>query len=146
MKVILLQSVQKIGKKGDIVNVSDGYANNALFPNKKAIPASDKNLESLKRKNQSEAETKALQHGLLEQAILDLPKTGLEIKAKANEQGHLFYKIDEERIVSELLKNRISISEKSINLPEVIKSLGNYKIEIKEGSYKAQINLTVSKE
>lgn len=146
MKVILLKSVPKVGKTGDIVEVSDGYAANALFPTKKAIPATTKNLEALKRKTQSEADQKALQHGLLEQAISELPEMTLEIKVKANEQGHLFSKLDESNIVSELLKHRISISEKNIKLSEIIKQLGTYQVGIEEGSYKAHITLSIIKE
>ena len=146
MKVILLKSVPKVGKTGDIVEVSDGYAANALFPNKSAIAATEKNLDALKRKNQSQADLKALQHGLLEQAIATLPDMTLEIKVKANEQGHLFSKLDESHIVSELLKHRISISEKNIKLPEIIKQLGSYQVGIEEGSYKAHITLAVIKE
>lgn len=146
MKVILLKSVSKVGKTGEVVEVSDGYAANALFPNKKAIPATPKNLEALKRKNQSEADLKALQHGLLEQAIATLPDMTLEIKTKANEQGHLFSKLDEGDIVSELLKHRISVSAKNIKLSQVIKQLGSYQVAVEEGSYKAHIILSVIKE
>lgn len=146
MKVILLKSVPKVGKAEEVVEVSDGYAANALFPNKKAIPATPKNLEALKRKNQSEVDQKALQHGLLEQAIATLPDTTLEIKVKANDQGHLFSKLDESDIVSELLKHRISVSPKNIKLPQIIKQLGSYQVGIEEGSYKAHITLAVVKE
>ena len=143
MKVILLKSVSKVGKTGDIVEVSDGYAANALFPNKKAIPATAKNLESLNRKKQSDEDLKALQHGLLEQAILALPDTTIEINVRANEKGHLFSKIDENNIVEELLKHRISISAKNIILKEAIKELGTYQVAVKEGDYKAGITVSV---
>jgi large subunit ribosomal protein L9 len=128
MKVILLKSVPKVGKSGDIVEVSDGYAANALFPNKSAIPANAKNLEALHRKIQSGIDTKALQHGLLEQAVATLPNMTLVIAVRANEKGHLFSKIDEEIIVEELSKNRISISTKNIILKENIKQIGDYQV------------------
>ncbi|MBP6857688.1 MAG: 50S ribosomal protein L9 [Candidatus Pacebacteria bacterium] len=146
MKVILTKSVPKVGKKGDIVSVSDGYAANALFPNKLAIPATVKNLESLNRKNKSEADSKALQHELLEKAINTLPDTTLEIKAKANEQGHLFSKIDETNIVESLLEHRISISTKNIILESPIKNIGTYEVLIKEGEYQKSISISVIKE
>ncbi len=117
-----------------------------MFPNKSAIAATDKNLDALKRKNQAQADLKALQHGLLEQAIATLPDMTLEIAVKANEQGHLFSKLDESHIVSELSKHRISISEKNVKLPDIIKGLGSYQIGIEEGSYKTKITVSVVKE
>ncbi len=146
MKVILLKSVPKVGKSGDVIEVSDGYAANALFPNKYAIPATAKNLETLNRKKQSSEDLKALQHGLLEQAILALPNTSIEIKMRANEKGHLFSKVDEPIIVAALLKHRISISAKNIILAEPIKELGSYQVGVREGDYKADIAVVIVKE
>lgn len=145
MKVILLKPVSKVGKPGDVVNVSDGYATNSLFPNKSAIPATDKNLELLKRKKASQADLKALQHGLLQQAISTLPGESIEIAVRANEKGHLFSKVDEVAIVESLLKHRISISPKNISLASPIKELGNYKVGLHEGEYHTEINVIVKK-
>ncbi len=146
MKVILLKAVPKVGKSGDIVEVSDGYAANALFPNKSAVPATAKNLETLNRKKQSTQDLKALQHGLLEQTILALPNTSIEIAMRANEKGHLFSKVDEETIVEALLKHRISIAAKNIILPHAIKELGTYQVGVKEGDYSANISVIIVKE
>lgn len=146
MKVILTKSVPKVGKTGDVVEVSDGYATNSLFPNKLAILATPKNLESLKRKKQSDSDFKAFQNELLEKAIQALPDTTLEIKAKANDQGHLFSKVDETTIVEELLKHRISISKKNIVLEKPIKNIGSYSVLIKEGDYKTTISIKVEGE
>jgi large subunit ribosomal protein L9 len=146
MKVILLKPVAKVGKNGDVVEVSDGYAANSLFPSKSAIPATAKNLEILNRKKQSNADLKAFQHGLLEQAITALPNTTIEIKVRANEKGHLFSKIDEEKIVEALLKYRISISAKNIVLKDNIKELGTYEVGVREGDYSTNINVAVVKE
>lgn len=145
MKVILLKSVQKVGKAGDVVEVSDGYAANALFPNKSAIAATPKNLEALNRKKQSSEDLKALQHGLLEQAIAAIPNTSIEIKVRANEKGHLFSKIDEDSIVEALLKYRISISSKNVVLTNPIKELGTYKVGVKEGDYSTTIDVVISR-
>jgi large subunit ribosomal protein L9 len=144
MKVILLKSVPKVGKAGDVVEVSDGYAANALFPNKSAIAATAKNLEVLNRKKRSNEELKAFQHGLLEQAIAAIPNTSIEIKVRANEKGHLFSKVDEQAIVEALLKHRISISSKNIILASPIKELGTYKVGVREGDYSAEIDVVVT--
>ena len=143
MKVILLQQVPKVGKKGEVVEVSDGYAANALFPAKKAIAATPKNLEALKRKLASAEDSKALEHGLLEAAIKGLPNMTLTIAVRANEKGHLFSKVDAAAIVEALTTHRIVISPKNIVLAEPIKSLGSYTVGIQEGDYKASIAVAV---
>lgn len=146
MKVILLQQVPKVGKKGEVVEVSDGFAANALFPTKKAIPATTKNLEALNRKNASLEDMRALEHGLLEAAIKSLPNMTLTIPMKANEKGHLFSKVDTGAIVDALAMHRISISAKNVILTEPIKLLGTYDVTIAEGSYKGTISVLVVQE
>jgi large subunit ribosomal protein L9 len=146
MKVILLQQVPKVGKKGEVVEVSDGFAANALFPTKKAIPATTKNLEALERKNASLEDMRALEHGLLEAAIKSLPNMTLTIPMKANEKGHLFSKVDRGAIVEALATHRISISAKNVVLKEPIKILGLYEVTIAEGSYKGTISVSVVQE
>jgi large subunit ribosomal protein L9 len=146
MKVILLQQVPKVGKKGEVVEVSDGFAANALFPTKKAIPATTKNLEALERKNASLEDMRALEHGLLEAAIKSLPNMTLTIPMKANEKGHLFSKVDAGAIVEALATHRISISAKNVVLKEPIKILGLYEVTIAEGSYKGTISVSVVQE
>lgn len=142
MKVILLQQIPKVGKKGEVVEVSDGYAANALFPNKKAIPATSKNLEALNRKNQSEKDLKALEKDLLDKAILAIPNETIIIQVSANEKGHLFSKLGPSDVVKELEKYRISVSNKSIIMDQ-IKEIGDYKILVKDGEYKKEINISV---
>lgn len=143
MKVILLKGVQKVGKTGDIVEVSDGYAANALFPNKLAIAATAKNLEALQKKTAYVAASKALQHELLEKAIASLPEQVLTITVRANEKGVLFSKIDEDDIVAALLVHRVSISPKNVLLPHPIKELGIYTVTIKEGDHRKDIGVSI---
>lgn len=146
VKVILTKQVPKVGKSGEVVDVSDGYATNLLFPKKLAILATAKNLDLLKRKVQSDHDLKALQHGLLENAISVLPNMTLEIKAKANEKGHLFSKISSTDIVEALLQHRISISKDNVVLKDSIKNLGNYDVLIKEGEYQVKIVVSIIKD
>lgn len=146
MKVILLKQVAKVGRVGEVVDVSDGYAANALFPNKLAIPATIKNLEALNRKVASAKATKALEHGLLEAAIRTLPDMTISIPVKANEKGHLFSKVDSSDVVKALAKQRISIATKNIVLAEPIKELGTYPVSIVEGEYKQTISVNLIRE
>lgn len=143
MKVILLKGVPKVGKPGEIVDVSDGYAANALFPHKLAIPATDKNREALQKKKNAEITTKAYHHELLEKAIASLPDEVLTLSVRANEKGHLFSKITEDDIVKALLAHRVSIAPKNIILGGIIKEVGVHTIVIQEGTYKKEIRLAI---
>lgn len=145
MKVILIQNINKVGKKDEIVEVAGGYADNVLFPSKKAIPATAKNIEALNRKISSTKARKDLEHGLLESAIKSLPEETLSISVKANEKGHLFSSIGEDEIVEALSKKRINLSAKNIILTKPIKETGEYKIQIVEGAYKKEITLFITK-
>ncbi len=145
MKVILIQNINKVGKKDEIVEVAGGYADNVLFPSKKAIPATAKNIEALNRKISSTKARKDLEHGLLESAIKSLPEETLSISVKANEKGHLFSSIGEDEIVDALSKKRINLSAKNIILTKPIKETGEYKIQIVEGAYKKEITLSITK-
>lgn len=145
MKVILLQNINKVGKKDEIVEVAGGYADNVLFPSKKAIPATPKNVEALNRKISSTKALKELEHGLLESAIKSLPEETLTIKVKANEKGHLFSSIGEDEIVEALSQKRINLSTKNIVLAKPIKEIGQYKIQIVEASYKKELILSITK-
>jgi len=146
MKVILLKSVPKLGKTDDVVDVGDGYARNALFPRKLAIPATPEALSALKRKKDSAVSQKAMRKELLDQAIAALANKHLVYKATANEQGHLFAKIDAKDIAAFFDDHRFSIDPKCIELPNgPIKEVGEHMVLVKDGEYKATVLLTVEK-
>ncbi len=118
MKVILLKAVPKIGKKEDVVEVSEGYARNALFPKKFAIPATPDALAALSRAQSGRAADKAMHQTLLDKAIEEVKEKSLVYAAAANEQGNLFAKIDARLIAAYLLEaHRLSIDEKCIFIP-----------------------------
>jgi large subunit ribosomal protein L9 len=132
MKVILTKDVKGQGKKGDVVNVSDGYARNYLFPNKLAIEASNKNLNEVKAKKAADARRKEEE---LEQAKLLAKKiSGVEVlvRAKSGDQGKLFGSITSKDIADAALKqHKLKIDRKKIVLTEPIKSLGSFSLEVK---------------
>lgn len=132
MKVILLQDVKNVGKKGQIINAKDGYANNFLFPKNLAIEATDANLKNLEhtKKKKEEKENEIFQEAkILEQELLE--KT-IVIKSKTGESGKLFGSITTKEI-SDLLEEEhgISIDKKKFELDETIKSVGQYFVKIK---------------
>ncbi len=146
MKVILLKSVQKVGQKDTIVEVSDGYAAHALFPKKLAIPATPKAIEALSRKKNGEASERAMHHNLLDAAIKNLQELTVIFPAKKNEQGHLFAKVSAKDIAHFLeTSHRISIDPGLLVVTGGhIKEVGVYMIEVKDKEYTSSFPLTIA--
>lgn len=132
MKVILTQDVKKIGKKGEIINASDGYAKNFLFPKKLAVPADTQNLNELKAKQASEKHKKEIETEEAKKIAEQIKKIEITIKAKIGENQKLFGSITSKEISESIEQTlKIKIDKKKINLKEPIKSLGEFPVEIK---------------
>lgn len=132
MKVILNQDVKGQGKKGDLIEVSDGYARNYLLPKNLAKEATKENINVLKGQNESRAyrEQKELEQA---QSIAEKVNTiKVSLKAKAGENGKLFGSITS-KDVSEALTNQhhIKIDKKKFQMPDGIKALGQTTVDIK---------------
>ncbi|GMQ62999.1 50S ribosomal protein L9 [Vallitalea maricola] len=132
MKVILLEDVKKVGKKGDLVNTSDGYARNFLFPKKLAVEATKSSINDMKLKKQSEMRR---QEELLEQAkelAKEIKGSEVTIKVKAGDGGRIFGSVSTKEI-TKAAKEQLSfdIDKKKMQLKEPIKSLGTHIIPIK---------------
>jgi large subunit ribosomal protein L9 len=132
MKVILLEDVKNVGKKGALINAKDGYANNFLFPKKLAIEATPVNLKNLEnaKKKQEEKEMEIFQEAKkLEEELM---KVTIVIKTKAGENGKLFGSITTKEIAEQLEeKSGISIDKRKFELDDTIKSVGEYSVRIK---------------
>mgnify|MGYP000971246302 FL=1 len=132
MKVILLEDVKKLGKKGDLVDVSDGYARNFLFPRNLAKEATEGSLKQLKQEKDALAKKKQKELEQAKELAKVLSNTTVTLKVKAGEQGKLFGSVTSKDI-SEALKKQynIEVDRRKIELQEPIKSLGSYKVDIK---------------
>ena len=131
MKVILSQDVAGVGRKGEIKNVSDGYAGNFLLPKKLAQIATPNALVvAEKLKNQMEQD-REVQKDILEKNIKGLKDLKVQIKAKANEKGHLFSIIHPDEI-SKILKEQyhLDIPSKIIEIEKPIKEIGEHIIKV----------------
>ncbi|MBE3101681.1 MAG: 50S ribosomal protein L9 [Firmicutes bacterium] len=132
MKVILLQDVKGQGNKGDIVNASDGYVRNFLFPNKLAIEANNQNLNELKNKQASESNRKNNELKEAKKLAESISKLEIAIKAKCGENGKLFGSVTNKEIADAIKsKYKLSIDKKKIVLSEPIRSLGNFQLDVK---------------
>ena len=146
MKVILLQDVKKQGKKDDIIDVSDGYANNFLIKNKLAVPASTKAKEIL----QEEKDTRAKQE---EEYINEcnklkdkLLKEKIEFTVKTGKEDKVFGNISVKQIHSKLQELGYNIDKKCIHITYPISSLGTTQVEIElHKKVKFNINVTLKK-
>ena len=132
MKVILLEDVKALGKKGEIVNVNDGYARNFIFPKKLGLEATSKNLNDLKLQKANE-DKKA-------QALLDEAKelaTKVEagkvtLSIKVGEGGRTFGSVSSKEISAEVKKQmNLDIDKKKIQLKDAIKTLGTHEVPVK---------------
>ena len=134
MKVILQQDVKGHGKKGQMVEVSDGYARNFLLPRKLAVEATAENVNTMKMQDKAkkakEAEEKAQAQAVAEQ----LKACQVKISAKAGQGGRLFGSVTSKEI-SEALKSqhKLDINKTKIVLADPIKSFGTFEVKCKLG-------------
>ena len=131
MKVVLLQDVKGKGKKGELCNVSDGYARNFLFPKKLAIEADNAALNELKNREEAQAHHKKEELAAAQKTASMLDGKSVNIKAKAGAGGKLFGSVTSKEIAAEI-KNKIGveIDRKKMNVAD-IKNYGEYTAEIK---------------
>lgn len=132
MEVILLQDVKSLGKKGDIVKVSDGYARNFILPKKLGVEKNAKTLNDLKL--QKAAEEKHKQELLAEAKALgeELQKQSITLKIKAGEGGRTFGSVSTKEIAVALKEQlKLDIDKKKLVLPEPIRTLGTTIVPVK---------------
>ena len=126
MKVILLQDVKSLGKKGEIVNVSEGYARNMLLPKKLGVEANNKNLNDLKLQNQH-ADKVAQENLEAAQAMAKKIEDWLvETKIKTGEGGRTFGSVSSKEI-----QYNETIDKKKVHLEEPICAQGTYEVKVK---------------
>lgn len=132
MKIILLQDIKGTGKKGDIINSSDGYARNFLFPRNLAKEANTQNLEELKRQKDSVEHKRAVNRDNSVALKDRLEKDTIVIVAKAGQNGKLFGAVtsmDIEKAIKDA--TMIEVDKRKISLDEAIKATGVYTVTVK---------------
>ena len=132
MKVILCADIKNVGKKDEVINASDGYARNFLFPRKLAVPADKENMSKLQAKQESKEYKRGLELEEAKKVANKLNELTLKIKTKSGENGKLFGSITSKEISQNLEEQyKISIDKKKINLKEPIKNIGTTIVDIK---------------
>ncbi|MCC2252874.1 50S ribosomal protein L9 [Ruminococcus sp. CLA-AA-H200] len=132
MKVILLQDVKSLGKKGDIVSVNDGYARNFILPKKMGVEATGKNLNDLKLQKNNEKKVAQENLDAAKKLAAELAEGQVELSIKVGEGGRAFGSVSGKEIaeaVSDQMK--LAVDKKKIQLKEPIKSLGTHIVKVK---------------
>lgn len=132
MKVILLEDVKSLGKKGDIVNVSDGYARNAILPKKLGVEANNKNLNDLKLQKKHEERVVAENLANAEELAKEVEEKKVVVKIKAGEGGRIFGSVSTKEIAQAAKEQTgLVLDKKKMQLNEAIKALGTYEVPVR---------------
>ena len=144
MKVILQQDVKGQGKKGQMIEASDGYARNFLLPKKLAVPATAENVNTMKQQEKARRAQEAAEKAEAEAIALRLKELTVQVKAKAGNGGRLFGSVTSKEISDALSEQfGISIPKAKIVQDEPIKAFGGYELKCKLG-YEISGTLTVT--
>lgn len=144
MKVILLSEVKKLGKEGDVVEVSEGYARNFLFKQNFAIQADPAALSQLSQKKSSAEKRVKREAKAMKKIAQMLEGEHVVIQEKTNEQGTLFAAVDESRIGKALRKYSRNIQDSWIEMDAPIKEIGEHRIRVNiPNGFEAELELTI---
>ena len=143
MKVVLLKDIKGKGKKGDIINISDGYAQNYLIPQGLAKPGTSTNLNEANQAKEAQKyhdEQNRLKAVELKKVI---DNTNLTVKVKCGSTGKVFGSVTNKEIADELLKNKIDVDKKKIETI-TIKTTGEFTLKVKlHPTVTAQLKVTI---
>lgn len=132
MKVILKADIKGVGKKNEIVNASDGYARNFLFPKNLAVEANAENLSKLQTQKEANQFKKDTEKEEAKKTAEKMTKISVIVEVKAGENGKIFGGVSAKDIAENLEKqHKIKVDKKKVDLKETIKTLGIHNVEIK---------------
>ena len=147
MRIILLEDIENVGKKGEIVKVKDGFARNYLIPKGVAIKVTDSNIKMIEEKKKKLEKEREKEIKTVEELKNRIESLVLTIKKKAGEEDTLFGSVTSSDIEEALKAEGIEIDKKNIVLHEHIKKLGEYEVEVRiHPSVKALLKINVAKE
>jgi len=147
MKVILLKDVAKLGQRGTVCTVSDGYAQNFLFAHGLAVPATNEKIREVQRQKELAEQQKNEEVQQLKHAVELLANEPLVVHARANEHGHLFQAVSASTIVS-ALRERVgaSVSEHTVIFDTPIKEVGEHTVTFKVRDEYVNVHVTIKAE
>jgi large subunit ribosomal protein L9 len=132
MKVILQEDIKALGKKGQIIEVKEGYARNYLLPKKLAVEATQGNLKELNRQNEIKSKKAEKEYQEAQNLAKKINTITLTLQVKSGDNGKLFGAVTSKDIAEKLSKlHKLEIDRRKIDLGENIKSTGDYEIKVK---------------
>lgn len=131
MKVILKKNVDKLGKVGETATVKDGYARNFLLPQGLALPATPANLKIIEQEKRRSALRQEQEKQAAQELADKINATSCTISVQAGEDGKLFGSVTNQDVAQAYKQEGISIDKKKIELPEPIKEVGVFKVEVR---------------
>lgn len=132
MKVILLQDVKSLGKKGDMVEVSDGYARNFILPKKVGVEANEVNKNDLKLQKANQEKIAKEQYDAAVALAKELEEITVNVSVKAGEGGKVFGAVTAKEIAQALLaQHGKEVDKKKIQLTDSIKNIGSFEVSVK---------------
>lgn len=132
MKLILLEDVKSVGKKGELINASEGYARNFLLPKKLAVEATKSNLNDYELKQKSEAKRKQEELEHAQEVAKILNDKVVTIKVKTGDNGKLFGSVTNKEVAEEIIKQTgMDLDKKKVSIGDPIKMLGERTAVIK---------------
>jgi len=147
MEVILKEDIEKLGSRGDVVKVAEGYGRNFLLPRKLAIEASKGNKSVIEQMKASAARKSAGEKAAAEQLAKQFDNVSLEFTRKVGEKDHLFGSVTSSDLADALAQKGFDIDRRKIQLDEPLKSLGEYDVPIRlHRDVTARFKVTVKKE
>ncbi len=144
MKIILLKDVAKVGKRHEIKNIADGYAQNFIIPRGCGMPATDANIRKIELMKNASDTDRSVQETLLLKNLEALSEVTINISGKANEKGNLFAGIHKDEIVEAVQKQaNITIHPDFLLLDKPFKETGNHIVIVQAGGKKANLKLSI---
>jgi len=131
MRVILREDVPNLGRSGEVVTVKDGYGRNYLLPRKMAVLANERNMKQLEHEKQVIAARQAKLRGAAEEQAKALGQVQVQIARKVGEQDKLYGSVTALDIAEALAAQGKKVDRRQIHLPEPIKSIGTFDVEIR---------------
>lgn len=147
MRIILQENIEKLGTRGEVVDVSDGYARNYLLPRKLGIAANEGNLKRLGQIRASLAKKEADEKVLAESLAAQIASATVNLTRKAGENDQLFGSVTSADIAEALAAQGYQVDKRKIQLEEPIRLIGEYSVTVKlHPEVIASVKVTVSRE
>lgn len=131
LEVVLVESDPKLGKRGDVIKVSAGYAQNFLIPHRKALPATPANLQAFRQEKERQAKDEAQRLEEARQVAQKLGALSVTLEMRVGEGEKLYGAVTSQDIVTALAAQGVRIERKDVHLEEPIKKLGTYQVPLR---------------